>query len=161
MAEWGVHVNHTTIMRWVLRYAPDYERRWNRRARRVRSSLRVDETYIQTQPRTGYLSRAVDKQRKTVESVFQTSRGIASAMAFFRKAVASCAPRWPRKIELDGHKHSDWALRRLRPDFGRHRTRAPDPRAAVNVRTRPVDLLVAEDAMGYGLVVSLSVPIPR
>ena len=35
-------------------------------------------------------------------------------MAFFRKAVTSSAPRWARKITLDGHKQSHWALRRLR-----------------------------------------------
>ena len=82
MAEWDVHVSHTTIMRWVFRYVPEYERRWNRRAKPVGSSWRMDETYIQTRPTTGYLYRAVDKQGKTVESLFQTSRGIASAMAF-------------------------------------------------------------------------------
>ena len=114
MAEWGVHVSHTTIMRWVFRYVPEYEKRWNRRAKPVGSSWRVDETYIRTRPKTGYLYRAVDKQGKTVESLFQTSRGIAAAMAFFRKAAASSAPRWPRKITLDGHKQSHWALRRLR-----------------------------------------------
>jgi hypothetical protein len=74
MAEWGVHVNHTTIMRWVHRYVPEYEKRWNRRAKPVGSSWRVDETYIRTQPKTGYLYRAVDKQGKTVESLFQTQR---------------------------------------------------------------------------------------
>jgi transposase-like protein len=35
-------------------------------------------------------------------------------MAFFRKALASCAPRWPRKITLDGHRPSHSGLRRLR-----------------------------------------------
>ena len=34
MAERGVVVSHTTIMRWVLRYVPEYERRWDRYARR-------------------------------------------------------------------------------------------------------------------------------
>ena len=33
MAESGVIVSHTTIMRWVLRYVPEYERRWARFAR--------------------------------------------------------------------------------------------------------------------------------
>ena len=113
MAEWDVHVSHTTIMRWVFRYVPEYERRWNRRAKPIGSSWRVDETYIRTRPKTGYLYRAVDKQGKTVGSLFQTTRGIAAAMAFFRKAVAYSAPRWPRKITLDGHKQSQWALRRL------------------------------------------------
>jgi transposase-like protein len=114
MAEWGVHVSHTTIMRWVYRYVPEYERRWNRRAKPVGSSWRVDETYIRTRPKTGYLYRAVDKEGMTVESLFHPGRGITAAMAFFRKAVASCAPRWPRKITLDGHKPSHLGLRRLR-----------------------------------------------
>lgn len=62
MTEWDVHVSHTTIMRWVHRYVPEYEQRWNRRAKPVGSSWRMDETYIQTRPKTGCLYRAVDKQ---------------------------------------------------------------------------------------------------
>jgi hypothetical protein len=55
----------------------------------VGSSWRVDETYIHTRPKMGYLYRAVDKQGKTVDSLFQTGRGIAAAMAFFRKRLRS------------------------------------------------------------------------
>lgn len=29
MAERGIQVAHTTILRWVLRYVPEYEKRWN------------------------------------------------------------------------------------------------------------------------------------
>ena len=46
MAERGVIVSHTTIMRWVIRYVPEFEKRWNRFARSIGSSWRVDETYI-------------------------------------------------------------------------------------------------------------------
>ncbi len=46
MAESGVHVSHTKIMRWVHRYVPECEKRWNRRAKPVVSSWRVDQTYI-------------------------------------------------------------------------------------------------------------------
>lgn len=101
MAEWDVHLSHTTIMRWVFRYVPEYERRWSRRAKPVGSSWRVDETDIRTRPRTGCIYRAVDKQGKTVESVFQTSRGIAAAMALF------FASRWhlPRH---GGRARSRW-----------------------------------------------------
>ncbi len=102
------------MMRWVHRYVPEYEARWNRRAKPVGSSWRMDETYMQNRPRTGYMYWAVDKQGKTVESLFQTQRGIAAAMASFRKAVGACAPRWPPKITLDGHKQAHWGLRRLR-----------------------------------------------
>ncbi|MHB1872177.1 MAG: DDE-type integrase/transposase/recombinase [Steroidobacteraceae bacterium] len=90
-------------MRWVFPYVTEYPRRWNRRAKPVGSSWRVDEPYIWTRPKTGHLYRAVDKQGKTVESLFDTRRGIAAAMAFLRKAMASSAPRWPRKVALDGH----------------------------------------------------------
>ena len=34
MAERGLSLAHTTIMRWVWRYAPEFERRWKRFAQR-------------------------------------------------------------------------------------------------------------------------------
>jgi hypothetical protein len=37
MAERGVAVSHTTILRWVIRYVPEFEKRWDRWARRVNS----------------------------------------------------------------------------------------------------------------------------
>jgi hypothetical protein len=46
MAERGISVSHTTIHRWVIRYVPEFEKRWNRFARPVNTSWRVDETYI-------------------------------------------------------------------------------------------------------------------
>ena len=35
VADRGVAVSHTTIMRWVIRYMPEFEKRWNRFARPV------------------------------------------------------------------------------------------------------------------------------
>jgi transposase-like protein len=46
MAECGLSMAHTTIMRWVERYAPEFEKRWRRFARAVGQSWRVDETYV-------------------------------------------------------------------------------------------------------------------
>ena len=46
MAERGLPVSHTTILRWVIRYVPEFEKLWGRMARGVHSSWRVDETYI-------------------------------------------------------------------------------------------------------------------
>jgi hypothetical protein len=46
MAERGVSVSHTTVHRWVIRYVPEFEKRWNRFARPVNNSWRVDETYV-------------------------------------------------------------------------------------------------------------------
>ena len=44
MAERGLSIAHTTIMRWVQHYAPEFEKRWQRYARSVGRSWRVDET---------------------------------------------------------------------------------------------------------------------
>jgi hypothetical protein len=46
MAERGINLSHTTILRWVIRYVPEFEKRWNRWSRGMNSSRSVDETYI-------------------------------------------------------------------------------------------------------------------
>ena len=38
MAERGVLISHSTILRWVQRYVPEFERRWSRYSRGVHSS---------------------------------------------------------------------------------------------------------------------------
>jgi transposase-like protein len=50
-----------------------------------------------------YLYRAVGKHGKTVDFLLRPDRGIAAAQAFFRKALSTSLPRWPRKITLDSH----------------------------------------------------------
>jgi transposase-like protein len=60
MAERGVRVCQSTLHRWVMRFVPEYERRWNRRAKVANSSWRVDETFINTRPKLSYLYIAVD-----------------------------------------------------------------------------------------------------
>jgi transposase-like protein len=115
MAERGVQVAHTTILRWVLRYVPEYEKRWSRFARPVGTPWRVDETYISVPGRWYYPYRAVDKRGKTIDFLLRRDRGIAAALAFFGKALGTVAPRLPRKITLDGHvpsRRALWLLRR-------------------------------------------------
>jgi transposase-like protein len=67
MAERGVAVSQTTILRWVQRFVPEFEKRWQRYAQPVGTSWRVDETYIRVKGRWTYLYRAVDKQGHTVD----------------------------------------------------------------------------------------------
>jgi hypothetical protein len=66
MAERGLSLAHTTIMRWIQCYAPEFAKRWNRFARSAGRSWRVDETYVKIKGRWTYLYRAVDKEGKTV-----------------------------------------------------------------------------------------------
>ncbi len=46
LAERDIVVSHSTILRWVQRYVPEFEKRWGRFARRVHSSWRMDETAV-------------------------------------------------------------------------------------------------------------------
>jgi transposase-like protein len=118
MAERGVKVAHSTILRWVTRYVPEFEKRWNRFSRTVGTSWRADETYVPIKGKWHFLYRAVDKHGKTVDFLLRPDRGIAAAQAFFRKALETQAPRVPRKITLDGHVPSHralWLLRREHP----------------------------------------------
>jgi transposase-like protein len=118
MAERGVQVCHSTILRWVTRYVPEFEKRWARFARAIGTSWRVDETYISIKAKWHYLYRAVDKHGKTVDFLLRRDRGIAAAQGFFRKALGSTLPRVPRKVTLDGHVPSRgalWLLRREHP----------------------------------------------
>jgi len=44
MGERGIGLVHTTILRWVQHYTPEFEKRWSRFSRTVGSSWRMDET---------------------------------------------------------------------------------------------------------------------
>ena len=75
MADRGVALTHTTILRWVQRYLSEFERRWSRYARPVGGSWRMDETYIKVGGRWVYLYRAVDKAGRTVDFFLSRNRG--------------------------------------------------------------------------------------
>jgi transposase-like protein len=115
MTERGLSMAHTTIMRWVQRYAPEFEKRWRRFARAVGQSWRVDETYVKIRGEWRYLYRAVDRAGRTVDFRLSPKRDVAAAKAFFRKAIKS-QQRFPRTITLDGYAASHRAVRELKAD---------------------------------------------
>jgi transposase-like protein len=110
MAERGLSLAHTTIMRWIRRFAPEFEKRWNRFARPTGRSWRVDETYVKIKGRWTYLYRAVDKEGKTVDFLLRAKRDVAAAKAFFRRAFMR-QERLPHKITLDGYQASHRAAK--------------------------------------------------
>ena len=99
MAERGLSIAHTTILRWVQRYAPEFDKRWGRFSAQAGRSWRVDETYVRIRGQWAYLYRAVDASGKTVDFRLSTRRNVASAKAFFArpyvvKAVRPKPLRW-------------------------------------------------------------------
>ena len=115
IAERGLPLAHTTIMRWVQHYAPEFEKRWKRFGSSVGPSWRVDETYVKNGGKWCYLYRAVDRAGNTVDFRLSPRRNVAAAKAFFRKAIKGqgCAPR---TITLDGYAASHRAVCELKAD---------------------------------------------
>jgi len=101
MAERGVVVSHTTILRWVQHYVPEFEKQWPSYARPVGASWRVDEIYIRVRGRWTYLYRAVDRQGLTVDFLLSEHRDIAAAKRFFIRAIGRHGA--PESITLDGY----------------------------------------------------------
>jgi len=84
-------------MRWIQRYVPDFERRWNRFACRDGASWRVDETYVKIKGRWTYLYRAVDKEGRLSISCSAPSGNVAAGESVFyggrSSAKADCRIR--------------------------------------------------------------------
>lgn len=128
MAERDVAVSHTTIMRWVQRYVPEFEHRWARFSKPTGSSWRMDETALSVRGQWHYLYRAVDRKGKSVHSLLCKDRTVDSAQEFFRQAVKVAGSGWPEKVNLDGNTASRCGLRLLGEEDSRWRS--------VNVRAR-------------------------
>ena len=67
MAERGLSLDHSTVARWVLQYAPELTPRIRRHLRRPGGSWRVDETYVRVAGRWTYLYRALDSMGNTID----------------------------------------------------------------------------------------------
>jgi len=112
MAERGIALAHTTILRWVQRYVPEFEKRWSQYARPVGDSWRVDETYIKVRGQWVYLYRAVDREGRTVDFLLSKRRDVMAAKRFFSQATRQHG--MPRVITLDGYAASHRAVAKLK-----------------------------------------------
>jgi putative transposase len=100
MQERGVSVDHATINRWVLKYAPQLEEAFHHRKRPVWIGWRMDETYIEVKGHWRYLYRAVDKAGQTIDFLLTEQRDEQAATRFLTKAIRRHGV--PETITIDG-----------------------------------------------------------
>ena len=115
MAERGPVVAHATVMRWVQRYAPEFEERGARFARSVGRSWRVDEKYVKIRGEWCYLYRAGDRAGGTIDFRLSAKGAVTAVTAFYRK-VNKSQPRAPLMITQVGCAACHRAVRELKAD---------------------------------------------
>lgn len=101
MMERGLSVDHTTIYRWVMIYAPEIEKKSRKYLKPTNDSWRVDETYIKVKGKWKYLYRAVDSNGQTLDFMFSAKRDSQAAKRFFKKVLKVRHNRQPRVINVD------------------------------------------------------------
>lgn len=100
--ERGSEVDHSTINRWVLAYAPDIEKRLRQFRKPHCGSVRVDETYVKIPGKWRYLYRAIDKHGNPIDFLLAAKRDLDAAKRFFRKMLRDEPLLSPWKIGTDG-----------------------------------------------------------
>src|SRR5690242_3261568 len=100
--ERGLEVDHSTLNRWVLAYAPLIERRLRSFRKPHCGSIRIDETYIKVRGQWRYLYRAIDKHGTLVDFLLTAKRDLDAANRFFRKMLKEHPLLAPDRIGTDG-----------------------------------------------------------
>ena len=101
MRERELTVEHTTVWRWVQRYAPEINKRIRPYLKLAGASYRVDETYIKVGKQCKYLYRAVDSTGNTIEFMLSAKRDVSAAKRFFKKMMRADHRKLPFTISVD------------------------------------------------------------
>ena len=87
MAERGLTVDHSTIARWVLRYAPVMNERIRSEMRNPNRSWRVDETYIRVAGQWTYSYQALDSAGNASDFLLSPCRDAVAAKGSLQLAI--------------------------------------------------------------------------
>ena len=101
MSERGLTVVHTTIFRWVQRFAPEIDKKCRAHLKQTNASWRVDETYVKVGGQWMYLYRAVDSEGNILDFLLNQTRSTRAAKRFFRKVLGQSHIVPPRVINVD------------------------------------------------------------
>jgi len=116
MLERGLHVDHSTINRWVGKYSPQLEEALHRRKRPAWISWRMDETSIKVKGQGDYLYRAVDKHGQPIDFLLTEHRDTEAALRLLKKAIRRNG--LPAMITMDGSDAKEAAIKRDNEEHG-------------------------------------------
>ena len=111
----GLTIDHSTLQRWVVRFASLLDGQFRKRKHPVVSSWRMDETYIKIKGKWVYLYRAVDKYGSTIDFLLRARRNTQAAKSFFKKAIKQHGK--PDKINVDKSGANKAALDAINKDY--------------------------------------------
>ena len=116
LEERGVEVDHSTLNRWVIYYAPKLAQKlkkyWKHKSNKT---WYTDETYIKVKGKHTYLYRAVNKQGETIDFFLSPSRDSASAERFLSKSLENLKEcQKPKTINTDKNPTYNVAIKRLK-----------------------------------------------
>ena len=111
----GAVIDHSTLQRWVRRFAPLLDKQVRKRKKPVGTSWRMDETYIKLNGKWIYLYRAVDSLGNTVDFLLRKHRDAVAAKSFFRKAFKNNGKA--EKVNIDKSGSNTSALNSINKDL--------------------------------------------
>jgi transposase, IS6 family len=110
MGERGVAVDHSTIYRWVQKYAPEIDKRLRWLWRRPQSTnWRVDETYVKVRGKWTCLCRAIDKFENTIDFYLSPTRNAEAAKRLLGKALNGLKD-WERPTVINTGKAPTYGM---------------------------------------------------
>ncbi len=114
MAERGLSVAHSTIMRWVHHYAVELEKRVRPFLKTPNDSWRIDETYVKVKKKWMYLYRAVDSSGQSIDFYFSRTPNTKAAKRFLSKMMNAKHTETPRVMSSDKHQAYAAAINALK-----------------------------------------------
>jgi transposase-like protein len=120
LAERGIFVDPSTIYDWVRAFTPCFIAAARADRSQVGKRWHVDETYLKSGSRWGYLYRAIDEHGQIVDVYLGARRNAAAARTFFQTALGSSEVT-PTRITTDKAKAYPKAIRAVLPEV-QHRT---------------------------------------
>jgi transposase-like protein len=114
MAERGYNVDHSSVQRWVIHYAPRIEKAFRKTRKKVGNRWRLDETYVKIKGEWKYLYRAVDKQGDTIDFLLTAKRDKRAARRFLKKAIGYSGK--PSLINIDKSGANTAAIKQYNAD---------------------------------------------